>query len=195
MRTKRIKQVITTSIISLFIILATIIFLKYQDLRTTDNLNILLTIALVSITAVEALTTLSKYQIGNKQKRVDNLQNELEKFYGPVYSILHDVTYTKNKKGEEIGVLLPEEKSRLDEKFSTYPHIVNKELYEHWSREIRSLKIDVSASFNNNIALLKDDAMFKKNMKFMDPAFEIPKAFILAFIQEYERKVEAYRTL
>ena len=129
------RIILVALLISMILILVILVLLNYPMLRTTENLNIFLTIALVAFAFVEVLSTLSKANIERKRKRTVDLRNELEKFFGPVHSVLNNIVYEEIK----TGILTQRQRMLLDETFSKEPIVLTAQ--EEWRLRIRNLDI------------------------------------------------------
>jgi hypothetical protein len=149
--------VLIALLISSVIILAVLVFLDYPFLRTTDNLNILLTFAITFFALVEVLSTLSKASIEKKEKRTIDLRDELEKLYGPVYFVLNNAVHEEI----ETGILTLSQKKLMDETFSKEPFILDSQT--EWKTKIRNRPVK------------------------QPPDVDIPMKFIEYFNNEYER--------
>jgi len=266
--------VIILILVAIIVILITYNSFKFPTLQNPETLNIFLTSALVFFGSIEAASTISKYKIEKKRKRSLDLRNELEKLYGPIYSVLNKVVYDEERKGvltqsekkmldetfskepftltsqeewrlkirnqkttdidmkfiekfnkeyeskkekeaiekqfsliysmfknvsqnvETIGILLPYEKTMIDKKFSTYPFMLNQELYDYWNKEIRPLQITIGyKAFEHRITLYENLKLDESEATTKQGVYLIPKAFISKFLEEYGYKVYEYRKL
>jgi hypothetical protein len=160
--------------------------LNYHLIINSNELNIILTFALVIFASVEAFSAIANYRIEKKRKRTVDLRNELEKLYGPIYSILNKVVYTK----ETNGILLPTEKAIIDEKISKYPFMVNQELYDYWKKDIRSLQETIG--LDDMFTRLENSSPDRIN-EFGAVVYLVPKTFISKFLEEYDKKIHEYR--
>jgi hypothetical protein len=262
------------ALITIIIILVIINFLNYPLIESADVLNIFLTSALVFFASVEAVSTISRSRIEKKRKQSIDLRNELEKLYGPIYSVLNNVVYDEERKGvltqsdkttldeifskepfiinaqeewklkfrnqkntdidmkfiekfnkeyeskkgketiekqfspiysmlknlsqnvKTIGILLPHEKTMIDKKFSTYPFMLNQELYDLWNKEIRPLELTIGwKAFEHRLTLCENLRINQNEIPNMQGVFLVPKAFILKFLEAYHSKVYEYRKL
>ena len=127
------KKVLIASLIFVVVILAVLVLLSYPSLRTPDNLNIFLTLALVLFAGAEVASTVSRDRTEKRRKRTIDLRNELEKLYGPVYSVLNNVVYEEIKTGN----LTNSQRTSLDETFSKEPFVLDSQ--EEWRLNIRNL--------------------------------------------------------
>lgn len=105
-----------------------------------------------------AYSTISRPKIGKKRKRTVDLRNEFEKVYGPICTMLNNVTCVEVK----TGILTQNEKKLMDETFSKEPVILDSQI--EWRNKIRNRPIR------------------------RPPDIDIPIKFIEYFKNEYERK-------
>jgi len=174
-------------LVAIILILVVYNILNYTLFKNSDIVNIFLTSALVFFGSVEAVSTIDRGRIEKKRRRSIDLRNELEKLYGPVYSILNTVVYSKEM--QDSGILLPDQKTLVDKKFSKYPHMIEKELYDYWKEKIQFLK---EKSDLDNVFTILENANTDRIAPSMAVYF-IPKTFILKFIEEYDKRVNEYR--
>lgn len=120
-------------------------------------------------------------------------KDTVEKQFCEIYSMFKQVP----QKVEEVGILLPNEKTLIDNKFSTYPLMLSQELYDYWNKEIRSLKITVGyEAFEHKITLLENLKINEEDaVQKTIGVYRVPKAFITKFLAEYDKKVNVRRKL
>jgi hypothetical protein len=156
-----------------------------------DKLNIWLTFDITVFTLVGSYSTYMQVVFGQEKGKVDDARTELGKLYGPIYSVLNSVVYMEETK----GILLPFDKTMIDKKFSTYPYMLNQDLYDLWKKEIRSLE-KTTPSFNFILDLAEKIGLDESNrLTSQHGVYLIPKAFVLKFLEEYDKKVYEYRQL
>ena len=268
-----LRVVLIFLLIAIIIILVILNFLNYPLLETPNILNIILTSALVFFASIEAYSTVTKARIEKKRRQSIYLRNELEKVYGPIYSVLNNVVYAEerkaiftqsekkmmdetfsqepftltsqkewklkfknqetndiyvefieefnkeyeSKKAKEtiekqfspiysmfknvyqnvriIGILLPNEKTMIDKKFSTYPFMLNQELYDLWNKEIRPLELTIGwKAFEYRLTICENLRINQNEVPNMQ-GYLIPKAFILKSLEAYQTKVYEYRKM
>jgi len=239
-----------------------------------DKLNIWLTFDITVFTLVGSYSTYMQVVLGQEKGKLDDVRNELEKLYGPIYSVLNKVVYAEERKGvltqsekemmdetfsrepfmltsqeewklkirnqkttdidmkfvegfnkeyeskkgkeaiekqfspiysmfknvsqnvETIGILLPYEKTMIDKKFSTYPFMLNQELYDFWNKDIRPLELTIGyKAFEHRITLCENLRIDQNEVPNIQGVYLIPKAFILKFLEAYHSKVYEYRKL
>src|SRR5271157_5402373 len=89
----------------------TIPFLSNIDFK--DKLNAFLTFIIAIFTIMGSYSTYRQVEIAQGEAKVDDVRNELEKLYGPVYSVLKKVVYAEGKRVSpnstegKMGILLP----------------------------------------------------------------------------------------
>lgn len=135
-------------------------------------------------------------------KIIENFNNEyerekgkdtIEKQFGAIYSMFKNVP----QEVEEVGILLADEKTFVDKKFSNYPYMLSQELYDYWNKEIRFLKITVGwEAFEDGLTLLENWKLNGEGSAQNTPGvYRVPKAFITKFLEEYDNKVHEYNKL
>ena len=159
MSSKRLYR--TALAILLFVallILGVRLLMDSPSLRTSDNLSLYLTVALASFACIEATSAILQERRDKRRKRTIDLRNELEKLYGPVYSVLNNVVY-----GKVTLVILDEnQKTTLDEAFSKEPSTLNyQEQWWHYRNSPDALPKFIE-SFNNEYERRKEEAAIEK---------------------------------
>ena len=117
--------------------------------------------------------------MGQKRNRIEDARNELEKAYGPLYTLLNSLT---ERNGNTLGLLL-REKDRLDKILATYPFMFTSEIYNLWKEKIQPAKGRLPSG--NEITLGVGSSA----------TFFIPIEFRNKINEEYDRKVEGYNRL
>ena len=88
-----------------------------SDLTFMDKTTLLLTFALAAFAAVEGFSTFKRASTEAKRHQIEDARNELEKAYGPLYTLLNKTT-----KAEDSAFWLDfEERRRINEIIATYP--------------------------------------------------------------------------
>jgi hypothetical protein len=110
----------------------------------------------------------------------------IKKQFCDIYSMFKTV----RQEVEEVCILLSDEKTLIDKKFSTHPFMFSQELYNYWNKEIRSIKVIIGyEAFEHRITLFENlklnegDAVNKTI-----GVYRIPKVFITKFLEEYDKK-------
>jgi len=142
-----------------------------------DKTTILLTFALASFAAIEGFSTFKRASTEAKRHQIEDARNELEKAYGPLYTLLN-----KSSKTENVVFWLDfEERKKINEIMATYPFMFPSQITELWQQKIRNL----SSTF---------DSSDFKSMKYevnLDVYLELRNMIN----EEYTRKVKNYREL
>lgn len=103
----------------------------------TDKITVLLTFALASFAAVEGYSTFLRTSLEAKWHKIEDARNELEKAYGPLYTLLNKITSSSDEKK---GFWLEfDERKKLDEIMATYPFMFSSQINELWQQKIRKL--------------------------------------------------------
>jgi hypothetical protein len=103
----------------------------------TDKITVLLTFALASFAAIEGYSTFMRTSLEAKWHKIEDARNELEKAYGPLYTLLNKITsLSDEKKGFWLEF---DERKKLDEIIATYPFMFPSQINELWQQKIRKL--------------------------------------------------------
>jgi hypothetical protein len=129
----------------------------------------------------------------NEEYERKNAADAVKERFCDIYSMFKRVP----QKVEEVGILLPHEKSFIDEKLSTYPFMISQELYDYWNKEIRSLEITVGyEAFEHKITLLENSRISEEEtVQKMSGVYRVPRTFITEFLKEYNNKVRECKKL
>jgi hypothetical protein len=148
-----------------------------SDLTFMDKTTLLLTFALASFAAVEGFSTFKRASMESKRHQIEDARNELEKAYGPLYTLLN-----KPAKHENSPFWLDfEERRRINETIATYPFMFPSQIIELWQQKIRNLTSALEAS----------DLKSAKYEVNLDVYLELRNLIN----EEYNRKVKNYREL
>jgi hypothetical protein len=102
-----------------------------------DKTTVLLTFALASFAAVEGYSTFMRASMETKWHKLEDARNELEKAYGPLYTLLNKITSSSDEKK---GFWLEfDERKKVDEIMATYPFMFSSQISELWQQKIRKL--------------------------------------------------------
>lgn len=108
-----------------------------SSMSFTDKITVLLTFALASFAAVEGYSTFMRTSLETKWHKIEDARNELEKAYGPLYTLLNKITSSSDEKK---GFWLEfEERKKLDEIMATYPFMFPSQINDLWQQKIRKL--------------------------------------------------------
>ena len=148
----------------------------FSDLSFMDKTTVLLTFALASFAAVEGFSTYKRASMEHKRHAIEDGRNELEKAYGPLFTILNKPT----EKNRSIFWLDFDERRKIDEIIATYPFMFPSEITELWQLKIR----DLASTLDSSLESAKYDAQF-------DVYLELKKLIN----KEYDERVLNYRLL
>jgi hypothetical protein len=126
--------------------------------------------------------------------KVQEIRNELEKTYGPLYSIVSKPEeMVKIDGGEEHRVAISEmEKHELDRILMSYPHMLPYEIVVLWRTQIKNLE-----SFRTSTQIKMNDHSFLEHPIYSTRLvriewFGIPLEFRDKITKEYEQRLEEY---
>ena len=139
--------------------------------------NIVLTCAIAMFASVEGYSTYAQVVLEERRNRIEDIRNELEKAYDPLYSILSraDTLLPIDDRSKQIMVPVKrEEKTRLDNIMVTYPFMFPYEIVTLWQAKIRDIKPLTAYPGNHTFD------------------FAIPLEFRDKIEEEYNRRVEEY---
>ena len=128
-------------IVLIFALYSPQIFAMYipvlSQLSFMDKITVLLTFALASFAAVEGYSTFSRVSLEAKWHKIEDARNELEKAYGPLYTLLNKFTSSSDDK---IGFWLEfDERKKVDDIMATYPFMFSSQINDLWQQKIRKL--------------------------------------------------------
>lgn len=135
--------VICISSVLIFLLLPEILSYLLKEkviLPILSNISIDIRISLVFSSSIAVFSSI-QYISAKNRVRIEDARNELEKAYGPLYTILNRSKY------EGVGKIILEimdldefDKNELDEILSTYPFMFHSEIFEYWRNEIQGIK-------------------------------------------------------
>jgi hypothetical protein len=169
-------------IILVFVLYSPQIFARnvpfFSSMGFTDKITVLLTFALASFAAVEGYSTFLRTSLEAKWHKIEDARNELEKAYGPLYTLLNKITSSSD---ENKGFWLEfDERKKLDEIMATYPFMFPSPINELWQQKIRTLGILLANSDVKSVHKIS-----------LDVYVELRKLINA----EYARKVNEYHEL
>lgn len=150
--------------------------LGLSGLTFMDKTTILLTFALAVFAAIEGFSTYKRASTEAKRHQVEDARNELEKAYGPLYTLL-------NKPSKPDNTLLWldfDERRKIDEIMATYPFMFPSHITEMWQQKIRSLPTALEA--------------YGKSSKY-EVNLDVYKELRNIINEEYNRRVKNYHKL
>lgn len=134
-----LSKIVPWSPIAIFLIIGLInyvipAFLGYDPFIPIDDF---LTVSIGSFAAVEGFSTFLQYRLSEKRFQIEDARNELEKAYGPLYSLVNkQQPFFYNKL-----LISSEEKKELDRIIATYPFMfTDNEIYNLWQEKIQNIE-------------------------------------------------------
>ena len=129
-----------------------------------------------------------------KMLKVSEIRNELEKAYGPLYSIVNSrpEEMVKVDGGDERRVVVSnEEKQKVDRILMSYPHMFPYEIVVLWRTQIRDLE-----SFHTSLEMELEPHPTGHTPSSVRPVYKewfgIPLEFKDKITKEYEQRLEEY---
>ena len=109
-----------------------------------EKANLLLTFSLAFFAAAEGFSTYRRASMESKRHAIEDARNELEKAYGPLYTLLNKRALGD---GEEKSFWLDfEDRRRLDDILATYPFMFPPKIYDLWQEKLRNVESLLGAS-------------------------------------------------
>ncbi len=148
-------------------------------LNFLEKTSLFAAFAFAAFAAVESISSLYRASFETKRYQIEDARNELEKAYGPLYSILNKASVRGDAKKDYW--LEYEERKKIDEILATYPFMFSVEINTLWQDKIRNLEsiIETSAMNAGKVKINLDAYMELKNI----------------VNEEYSSKVKKYREL
>jgi hypothetical protein len=112
-----------------------------SDLKFDQKTNLTLTFSIAIFAAIEGYATFKRAKMEENRHQIDDARNELEKAYGPLYTILNRVT--EGSKDKYSFWLEFEERRKIDEIIATYPFMFSPQIYAFWQEKIRNPQTSV----------------------------------------------------
>ena len=113
-----------------------------SDLTFMDKTTILLTFALAAFAAIEGFSTFKRASTETKRHRIEDARNELEKAYGPLYTLLNKSSTTDST----LFWIDFDERRKINEVMATYPFMFPSQITELWQQKIRNLTSTLDSS-------------------------------------------------
>jgi hypothetical protein len=108
-----------------------------SDLSFFDRTSLFAAFAFAAFAAIEGFSSYDRSCFETRRYQIEDLRNELEKAYGPLYSILHQASASCQEKSA--FRLVREDQRRIDEIMSAYPFMFPVEINNLWQDKIRDL--------------------------------------------------------
>ena len=150
-----------------------------EELDFMEKTTLFAAFAFASFASIEGYATFDRSSFELKRHRIEDARNELEKAYGPLYSMLNKNAGKNN--GKNSLWLDHQERERIDEIMATYPFMFTTRINEFWQNKIRNLGENLETDFLNS----------KNNILNMDAYGEFRKIIN----EEYIQKVNNYNLL
>jgi hypothetical protein len=113
----------------------------FSELSFSEKTTIILAYTLTTFAALEGWSIFMTMAIQHKRFQVDDFRNELEKAYGPLYTILNKSSSPdEEKKGFWLDF---EERKKIDEIMATYCFMFPAQIYRLWQEKIRNLAAQI----------------------------------------------------
>jgi hypothetical protein len=136
--------------------------------------------AFAAFACVESYSTLNHASFETRRFQVEDARNELEKAYGPLYSMLNKAAARGGYVKKDFW-LDYEERKKIDDILATYPFVFSPEINKLWQEKIRSIESIIETS-------TLDGGKLKLNL---DPYVELKRMID----EEYTCKVKKYHEL
>lgn len=167
-----LKLILTVLLVVQGVIAIIIYFIPpFSGLELNQKINIFLSWAIVQFTLIGGISTWLQFAVAEKRNKIEDSRFELENVYGPLFTLLKDYKEWVEAVGEP--TMSVKAASILNEKFSTYPHVLSTKLYDFWKENIRPQTPKLSG----------------------ENEYWISTQFVADFFDEYEKKVKSYRKL
>ena len=143
-----------------------------------EKTSLVLTFAIAIFAAVEGYATFKRAKMEENRVLIEDARNELEKAYGPVYTILNK-SVPGGEDADNIWLEF-EERKKIDEIFATYPFMFSQKVYSLWQDKIRSSQSIIQSSSLGHGGKF-DFGVYVELRKMIN--------------EEYSQRVKAYREL
>lgn len=115
-----------------------------SDLDFDKKTNLTLTFSIAIFAAIEGYAMFKRAKMEEDRHLISDARNELEKAYGPLYTLLNKVIPPSG--GKDSFWLEFEERRKIDEIMATYPFMFPSEIYSLWQEKIRNPELLIHAS-------------------------------------------------
>ena len=150
-----------------------------SDWNFLEKTSLFAAFAFAAFACVESIATSNRSSFDIKRYRIEDARNELEKAYGPLYSMLNKASA---QGGEGAGFWLDyEERKKIDAVLATYPFMFSPEINRLWQDQIRNLE-----------SMIETSALNGGKLKINLDAYAELKELVNV---EYARKVKNYHEL
>lgn len=114
------------------------ILVRCYGLALGDGVNSFLSSVIAVFAFVEGFSTYLQVRQEKDRIRLQEIRDELEKVYGPLYSIFYDKP--EYKKAKEFIFINSDEKSRIDNIMIAFPFLLEPLMLDIWHEHIRNLQ-------------------------------------------------------
>jgi len=126
------------SVLIIFFIIAFFVLGPYFGLTLGEEINFLLSSVIAVFAFVEGLSTYLQVRLEKDKNRLQEIKDELEKVYGPLYSIFNKKTeYIQEK---EFVFINSDEKSKVDGIIVSFPFLLEPIMLNVWRNFIERLQ-------------------------------------------------------
>jgi hypothetical protein len=150
----------------------------FSDLSFFDRTSLFAASAFAAFAAIEGYSSHDRSLFEIRRYQIEDSRNELEKAYGPLFSILNKAAARCDENAA--FWLEREERKRIDDILSTYPFMLPPKINELWQDKIRDLG-------SKNAAFDPDRG---------ECAVQEPYAMLRELVnEEYRRRLQSYHQL
>jgi hypothetical protein len=150
-----------------------------SDLDFDQKTNITLTFSIAVFAAIEGYAMFKRAKMEENRHLIADARHELEKAYGPLYTLLNKVVPTGGNKNS--FWLDFEERKKIDEIMATYPFMFPPQIYSLWQEKIRNVESLIQSSKLEPTGVGIDLGAYVELKKRVN--------------EEYERRLKKYREL
>jgi hypothetical protein len=150
-----------------------------SKLNFLEKTSLFAAFAFAAFAAVESVSTLNHAAFETRRYRIEDARNELEKAYGPLYSLLNKASARGNE--PKNFWLEYEERKKIDEILATYPFMFSPRINKLWQDKIRNLD-----------SMIETSALNAGKVKINLDAYADLRNIVN---EEYARKVRQYHAL
>ena len=130
------KSIVAFFVIAIVFMVFLIFTMIHLGLPLDHQLEIVFTFAIMVFAGLEGASTYLQVQLADRRYLIEDARNELEKAYGPLYTLLNR---PPDWDSEEALGLREEDKNALDEIIGKYPFMFPTEIYNSWRKQIQPL--------------------------------------------------------
>ncbi|MFB3888558.1 MAG: hypothetical protein ACE14S_03640 [Candidatus Bathyarchaeia archaeon] len=120
-----------------------------SEVRFEQKTDLTLTFSIAIFAAMEGYATFQRWGMEHKRHRIEDARRELEKAYGPLYTLLNKSVPTNERKTEVWWDF--EERKRINEILATYPFMFPPRINDLWQQKIRNPEALIQTSDPNSV--------------------------------------------